>query len=453
MLFKVRHALFIPLLAVLGTIPLAAQSDEDFKVYSDPPRLLLTKQRLRLAQREKERQSMRWEQFDALMTSGPPLPEPGFALSLYYRVTNQAAAGKKAVEWALADKSTDLRQLAFVFDWCGPAMTKPQSAALAQKIQKLLAAAASDSASSQDARALAAIAIADQLPDQGEKILKGIVDDWWRAKRLKNLAAGRPPLAREETYAAYELFHVLRDNVKIDLRDSESSYFEKFPIDHLVSHYPAPFPAQENEYRVPAYTRNGDPDIAEATMSRAAELAMVAFDNNATEVQFVQGWLMQDRFLMRGALGLPYEFLWANPYQPGLSYAHVPLVFHDDRTGRVFARTSWDEDATWIGYFDGQLQLFRDGQVQVLKSGSAIKPVEVGQAMLLSAPAPSPDGTIRFQAGAASVFLFGLAPRTHYDVEVDDQELSDEVTDVGGTLLLKLPPETEAGIRVRKRLQ
>ena len=63
-------------------------------------------------------------------------------------------------------------------------------------------------------------------------------------------------------------------------------------------------------------------------MSRAAGLAMVAYDTNALESQLLQGWLMRDRFLMRGGLGAVYEFLWANPYQPGLNYDQVPLVFH-----------------------------------------------------------------------------------------------------------------------------
>ena len=48
--------------------------------------------------------------------------------------------------------------------------------------------------------------------------------------------------------------------------------------------------------------RDGEPDLNDAVMSRAAELAMVAYDNNALDSQFLQGWLMQDRFLMRGAL-------------------------------------------------------------------------------------------------------------------------------------------------------
>jgi hypothetical protein len=443
----------------LGVVHVGAQNaaaqnnDEDFKVYSDPPRLLLGKQRLRLLQREKERESVRWQQFDALVTGGATLPEPGFALALHYQVTGQSPSGKRAVEWALGDKADDLRQLALVFDWCGKAMSVAQASDFSKKIQRLLNAQPSglDDARRQNARALAAIAIADQLPDHGEKILKEIVEDWWRARRMKNLASGRPPFQREDSYSMLEMFHALRDNLKLDLRDGDPAYFEKLPIDHLISHYPPPFPAPENEFRVPAYLRSGPPDLNDAALSRAAELAMVAFDNNAQEVQFVQGWLMEDRFIMRGALGTPYEFLWANPYQPGLSYEKLPLVFHDQKTGRLFARTSWDEDATWMGYFDGQLQLFRDGQLQVLKAGSAAKPVRVGDIILLTAPSPASDGTIRFLAEAETVFVLGLAPNARYDVEVDDEELQEETTDVGGTLNLTLPPETQAGVRIRKR--
>jgi hypothetical protein len=440
---------------VLGSWPARAQNaDEDFKVYSDAPRLLLGKQRLRLLQREKERDSVRWQQFDALVTGGAPLPEPGFALALHYQVSTQASSGKRAVEWALGDKADDLRQLALVFDWCGKAMTPTQASDLSKKILRILTTGPMpDDTRRQSARALAAIAIADQLPDHGEKILKEIVEDWWRAKRLKNLASGRAPFQREDTYAMYEMFHALRDNLKLDLRDGAPEYFEQLPIDHLVSHYPPPFSAPENEFHVPAYVRTGTPDLAEAALSRAAELAMVAFDNNAQEVQFVQGWLMEDRFIMRGALGTPYEFLWANPYQPGLSYEKLPLVFHDVKTGRLFARTSWEEDATWMGYFDGQLQLFRDGQLQVLKAGSSAKPVRVGDTLLETAPVPSSDGTIRFTAESETMFLLGLAPSAHYDVEVDDEELREETTDAGGTLKLTLPAEVQAGVRIRRRAE
>jgi len=72
---------------------------------------------------------------------------------------------------------------------------------------------------------------------------------------------------------------------------------------------------------------------------------------------------MQDRFLLRGPLGAPYEFLWANPYQPGLSYDHAPLVDYDPAFGRLFVRSDWLDTAEWFGSFDCVMQAFRDGRV------------------------------------------------------------------------------------------
>jgi hypothetical protein len=444
----VRAKPFVLLLACPFLSAALAQNavDEDYKVFTDSPRLLLTRQRLRLLQRERERQSMRWQQFEALVSGGAPMPEPGLALALFYRVAGNAAAGRKAIEWALAD-ATDLRQLAFIFDWCAPLMTQTQADRVAGKLERGLSAPAAD-IREQDARVLAAIALADRLPNQGEAVLRPIVQQWWREGIVRRIQSGETAIPREQTYALYELFHAIRDNLKIDLRESDSDYFKNLPADHLAGHYPAPYRASENDYRVEVYVRDGEPSLIDAALSRAAELAMVAFDNNALESQYLQGWLMQDRFLMRGAHGAVYEFLWANPYQPGLSYFQAPLVFHDGATGHVFARTSWDEDATWIGYFDGHLQLFRDGQVQTLKPGAATKPVRVGDAVLLTASDPD---AIRFHADSEAVFVLGLKPRVRYDVEIDDQELSEMETDAGGTLVLSFPEDTDTGVRIRRR--
>ncbi len=430
----------------------AAQNppDEDFRVYRDPPRLLLTAQRLRLLQRERERQSPRWEQFDSLIANAD-LAEPGFAWALDYQVTRQAAAARSAIEWALGATASDLRQLALVFDWCGPALTPAQADQLAAKIERAMTPPADD-VRGQSARALAAIALADRLPDQGDSILRDVVQKWWRAKIVPELAAGRPAIPRDQRYAFYEMLHALRDNLKLDLRESAPSYFKELPLAHLTGHYPAPLAASENsgpetEFWVPVYLRDGNPDPADAVRSRAAGLAMVAYDSNALESQFLQGWLMRDRFMMRGVLGAPYEFLWANPYQPGLNYDQVPLVFHAS-TGEVFARTSWEEDATWIGYFDGRLQLFQDGRLQTLRAGAVVKPVRVGTATITSAPARE---SAKFQLGNDTLFVLGLAPRSEYAVEIDDQELEFLDTDSGGTLQVPAPGNTSTGVRMRLR--
>ena len=207
----------------------------------------------------------------------------------------------------------------------------------------------------QDARVLATIAIADRLPDHGAAILNEVVEKWWRGGMVPRLGRGEPAVPREQVYALYEMMHALRDGVKIDLRESAEEFFKQLPhgsFDRAVSDS---FPGPEGLFHIPVYARAGEPDLTEAALARAAEMAMVAYDDNAADSQYLQGWLMQDRFQMRGPFGSPYEFLWANPYQPGLSYFRVPLVFHDGFMGHLFARTaSWDEDAAWIGYFDGR---------------------------------------------------------------------------------------------------
>ena len=100
-----------------------------------------------------------------------------------------------------------------------------------------------------------------------------------------------------------------------------------------------------------------------------------------------------------------YEFLWANPYQPGLSYFHIPLVFHDRLTGHVFARTSWDEDATWVGYFDGHLQMFPMA-VETLRAGRGhqTRPYRRRAAVERGKPRRG-----RFRADAEAVFVLNLS--------------------------------------------
>jgi hypothetical protein len=432
-----------------------AASDEDLGIYMDAPRLLLTKARLRLLQRERERKSMRWEQFDALVAGGAAMPEPGFAWALYYRVaatTESAAIGRKAVEWALsdqakADQDRDLRQLALVFDWCGPLMSPQQSQRLAAKIQSAIATSTAPALSRQSAQVLAAIAIADTLPDHGSSRIGRIVDGW-RKNIAKKLEAGDPAIPREQVYALVEMLHAIRDNLRIDLREDAPKYFKALPTYHLVSHYPITFSGPENEFRVPIYVRDGEPDLTDAALSRAAELSLVAYDANEAENQFLQGWLMQDRFLMRGALGSPYEFLWANPYQPGLSYFHAPLLFHDGTTGNLFARTSWDEDAEWLGYFEGHLQIFHDGKIESLKPGASTPPVHIADAVILSA---TDRDEPRFKVDGELMFVLGLVPHATYDVEVDDQELWEAESDNGGTMVFSFPEGIEAGVRAKRR--
>ena len=200
-------------------------------------------------------------------------------------------------------------------------------------------------------------------------------------------------VARDDAYALWELLHAIRDNTNIDLRETVPHFFKDFPIEHLLSHYPATYDAAGK--RIPhrrSRRRPASPTCRPRRFSRAAELAMVALDVNAAESQVLQGWLMHDHFMLRGTFGAPYEFLWANPYQPGLSYYHVPLIYHNADFGKLFVRSSWDEDAEWFGYFDGVLQMFSQGHLTPLNAQLNSRPdlAERGDDLLrASAPASS----------------------------------------------------------------
>lgn len=83
---RTSKALAAGLLAVLTLLPTLARaetSSEQYRVYTDAPRLFLRPQRLRLLRRERERQSIRWMQLNALVSGGAPMSEPGFAEALF----------------------------------------------------------------------------------------------------------------------------------------------------------------------------------------------------------------------------------------------------------------------------------------------------------------------------------------------------------------------------------
>jgi hypothetical protein len=421
--------------------------EEEYRVYTEHPRLFLNTKRLRLLKRERERSSLRWQQFDALMSGGARMPEPGFTHALYSRVTDDPAHCRIAIDWALGP-TADLRQAALVFDWCQSSLTGDESARLQTRIRTWIGKAATlhEVAPARD-RTLAAIALADHDFPASEQHLRDIIRKWWRGEMAPVLQSGKKSLSGEDVYPLFEILHAVQDNLKIDLRENAPGFFRDLPVNRLLSYYPASYPAPENEYRIPAWTGDGEPDLDVAALSRAADLAMTAYDANMQEHQFLQGWLIHDRFLLRGAFGTPYEFLWANPYQPGLSYYHMPLAQHDARRGLLFLRSSWDDDAVWLGAFDGEIQLFENGQRKVVKARPGAKPVRIGDAMAVFA-----SGASRFNINdpeVKAIFVVGLKPGKAYEIEVDDEEMREISTDAGGVLAIDIFPRPSLGLRLR----
>src|SRR5262249_2208828 len=145
-------------------------------------------------------------------------------------------------------------------------------------------------------RAMAAIALFDEVPQVPRQELENVVRGWWAKRVVPVLAAGKAVVSRDDAYPMYELLHVIRDTVNLDLRESSREFFKNYPTEHLVSYYPAPFDAPENPYYVGAMRRVSEPDLRTAALSRAAELAMVAFDTNGPDSQLLQGFLMHDKY-------------------------------------------------------------------------------------------------------------------------------------------------------------
>ena len=419
----------------------------EFRTELPHPRLLLPARRARLLQRESERNSLRWTQFHTLVSGKTQFPEPGFAYSVYFAATKSEPHARLAIEWALSSSATDLRQLAIVFDWCGPVFKESESKRLVAKMQALIEKPDASIPGVRD-QVFAAIALTEHVEGIGPRVIMPIVESWWKGRILSAVQRGEVPIDVKDHMALFELFHALRDNYDIDLRDTAAKFFTTLPIYHILAHYPAPFPAPENEYRIPLMKEHAEPDLRAAARTRAAALSMVAYDTNSQEMQFLQGWLIQDRFLMRGPYGIPYEFLWANPYQPGLSFHYLPNVFHDPVTGRLLIRSTWEEDAVWFYQSAGVLQLFEGGQIRNLTQEALTKEIVMGNTILLPAQISE-----RFKVDTGETpnryYIFGLQPKTRYDLEVDDEEIRNADTDKGGVLELNFPRKRTAAAILR----
>jgi hypothetical protein len=434
---------------------------DSFRVYSESPRLLLRPQRLKLLRRERERRSLRWDQFETLWTGNAQFPELGWVQALRYQIADDRESGTRAVAWAVGpadeQRPDDVRQMAIIADWCEPLISGDDKRQLGAR----LARAANGpgpvrTLAEARAKVFAAVALTDTQPAAGEKALEAVLDGFWDGSFIVSLRNANAAVSNADAYAMLEIMHAVRDNLNFDLRDTFPAWFRQYPLLHLMAHYPAPWPGSENEFRIPAdeTIANAGPDARKAALSRAAELAMVAYDANAASSQLLQGWVTNDRFLLRGAFGISYELLWANPYQPGLSYYHVPLALHDEIGGQLFVRSSWEDDAEWLGFFGGQLQLFKDGEVTRVDPKTAREPLDLDAAVVFFARESKQflvPGTASPKEGdakeaEAAVFVVGLDPRRPYHVEVDGEEMIEETADPGG--IIYLPSVPPGGIRL-----
>jgi hypothetical protein len=131
-----------------------------------------------------------------------------------------------------------------------------------------------------------------------------------------------------ELYAACEYIDAVRQTQRVDLREDDAAFFRVLPAEFLLAMKPA-------ELAHPPW------------QASAAALALVSLDPNLQSSQFLQGWAMEDRQMIREGPGVAYELLWGDPYLPGVSYQNLDPWSYDP-SGRLFARTDWDPNACWI---------------------------------------------------------------------------------------------------------
>lgn len=251
-------------------------------------RLLLTAQRLKRLQLDRERQTTRWVNFDARVQSAPDSPERGFELALYYAVTRDEKRGREAIEWALT-RDCEPRQFALILDWCGGLMSAEERRRLESGGCTLTAAS-------------------------GKSALQSLQDGGFRNARA--------------LYAACEYLMTIKATQQVDLRQSAPQFFSHLPIEFLLSLRPGQI---------------DHPDW----MTHAAALTLIAVDPNLEASQYLQGWAIEDRQMIREGPGVAYEFLWADPYLPGVGYQNLdPWIY--DTGGRLYARANWESQSCWI---------------------------------------------------------------------------------------------------------
>ncbi len=476
---------FLLLGLALGASPAPAQRDQavapepasaEFKIYASHPRLWLEADRLRRLRRDVERESERWRQLRLLDQQGAPFPEEALLRALLYQVAGDEQAGRKAIAWGLAQANSSgglrdpakLRLGAVVFDWCYPLLSQserePLAAALATGVQSITRQSALDLAGVRSAL-LAAIAVAGDWPGSAAA-LEDLLARGWQREILPKLLRGELTQRGADLVALLEICHATRNNLETDLWQQAHEVFKPLPLVLMLGYYPQPVSSPEGLLRQPASPSTIELDVqVEGPLRRIGEMMLVAYENRLQEFQLLQGWLRHDSYTLKGPLGAVYEFLWLNPYLPGLSFFSAPPLVHDKLGGRVFARAGWQEEDLWAGYLQGEFQIFAEGQRMVIDPGAKQAPlVFPGAAMIFGALPmkfevkipPVVDHTkVPYNK---AIYVTGLGEGQSYEVRVNKERFTTYRAGRGGVLVLENRPETgkstidfDEKIRVRIR--
>jgi hypothetical protein len=171
-------------------------------------------------------------------------------------------------------------------------------------------------------------------------------------------------------------------------------------------------------------------------------LELVANYPNLPNAQFLQSWVLQSDQTIREGPGVAYEFFWADPYLPGVSYQNMePWVY--DNTGRLFARSDWTGHACWISISTHGVQ------EQNCPPDWRSKPASFGHLTLVPfherclqmEPAGNPSGN------NDSLILWNLPPGQKVTYHYQNKQLSGEAGPAG---MLRAPGGLEGKVCVAR---
>jgi hypothetical protein len=422
-------ARLLSLFFLLSCLPLWPQAE--YRVYNDHPRIWLDESRLVRVQRDAERNTVRWLRLKELLAQPEQLQEPAFAAALAYQASGDETFGRAAAEWALTaaernfSEAGDLRQGSLVFDWCQPLLNEEERAKIAAGLATAISVAADAGESNlqrtRDAL-LASIAVSGTWPGAEEATGK-LLNQHWKANLVPQMEAGQALDRAEELQAALEICVAVRHNLDRDLWGESPQAFRDVAMARILSYLPDDVETKEGRVHRPSVVPGGSDLETEAIVGRVAEMTLVGFDSRSRSSQFLQGWLRSDAHTLRGAYGAPYEFLWLNPYLPGLSPTSGPQAAYDPTRGRFFARSGWGADGLWLGFFDGALLRYESGALTPVEPDNRAEAIPFpGFAIAL------PEENAKFQAKVLEgnpaygqhVYLLGMDDERRYEIKIAD---------------------------------
>lgn len=448
---KISKVLTARLLLLLFLFsPVLALAQANFRVYTAHPRLWLESRRLSRLQKDTDRGADRWEHLQRLLAERFEFAEMPLVHALIYQVRRDETQGRAAIDWAMATagspsgfaKPADLRLGALVFDWCFELLSdeerKTIAAALGKGVEPISGQSGLDVGAVRSA-VMAAVATADDW-DGSEKALEQLMGRRWESELLPALKRGELTERGFSLLAVVEICHTVRQNLDRDLFLEAPQVFKPLPMVLMLRELPLPFETKNGLFHQPALPTTVAIDRElEAVLIRIAEMALVAYENTWGEYQFLQGWLRHDPYTLRLPLGAPYEFLWLNPYLPGLSYFSAPSVIHDEVGGRIFARQGWQDDDLWVGYLGGQLQIFADGEVSVIPRSAKQAPLIFPEAALVYGEMPM-DFRVDVPDGQA-IYVLGLGEGQEFEVRINRSKPMVYTASRGGILVLDNRPD------------